>query len=84
MCGFSKVPNYLRTKPDPLVENRYSSYEQMSFNLPSQEAGLKMLHVLDKVTRDSNKIISREKDEMDMRMPHKKYGIFNLLILEVF
>jgi mediator of RNA polymerase II transcription subunit 8 len=67
-----QVPNYLRTKPDPGVESRYSSYEQISYNLPSQEAAIKMLNVLDKVTKDTTKIISREKDDLDTRMPHKK------------
>jgi len=61
-----QVPHYLRTKPDPEVEARHAGYVQRA-GTPSPEVISKMLAVLDKITRETLKIITREREELEHR-----------------
>ena len=61
-----QVPNYLRTKPDPEVEARHSGYAQRG-GIPSPDEINKRISVLEKITRDTLKIITREREELEHR-----------------
>jgi mediator of RNA polymerase II transcription subunit 8 len=60
------VPHLLRTKPDPEVEARYSAYENRANSLAVDTVS-KQLSVLDKITRETLKVINRERDDMDQK-----------------
>lgn len=60
------VPHYLRTKPEPEVENKYTAYEQRVGGVPG-EALLKQMSVLEKVTENALKVIGRERDDIESR-----------------
>jgi hypothetical protein len=61
-----QVPHYLRTKPDPEVEARHAGYVQRA-GTPSPETINKMILVLEKITRETLKIITREREELEHR-----------------
>jgi len=60
------VPHYLRTKPEPEVENKYATYEQRVANIPTDTL-YKQMNVLDKVTDNALKVIARERDDIESR-----------------
>ena len=60
------IPDYLRTRPNPEVESRYSTYESRASGVP-QDQQTKQLNVMDKITRDVSKLIARERDDMDAK-----------------
>ena len=45
------VPHYLRTKPEPEVENKYNLYESRVNHLMTENL-VKQFHILEKVTRE--------------------------------
>jgi len=60
------IPDYLRTRPDPEIENRHLSYESKAAAVaPDQQQ--KQLTVMDKITRDTLKLITRDREEMDAK-----------------
>ena len=60
------APDYLRTISDPDIESRHQSYEtRASGVVPDQQN--KQLSVMDKITKDTLKLISKEREEMDAR-----------------
>ena len=60
------IPNYLRTRPDPELELRHSSLE-MRASGASQDQQTKQISVMDKITRETLKLITREREEMDVK-----------------
>jgi len=60
------VPNYLRTKPDPEIESRHNGFEAKAGGVSADQQS-KQLSVMDKITRDTLKLITREREEMDAK-----------------
>lgn len=60
------VPHYLRTKPDPEVEARYAMYGQQG-SIPPPETINKLIALLEKITRDTLKVIMKEREELEHR-----------------
>ena len=60
------VPHYLRTKPEPEVENKYNQYESRVNNLMPENL-TKQFNILDKVTREMLKVINRERDDLETK-----------------
>jgi len=60
------VPNYLRTRPDPELETRHAALETRAAGVSGEQQG-KQLAVLEKVVRDTLKLIQREREEMDAK-----------------
>jgi len=60
------IPDYLRTRPDPEIENRHQSYETRAAGV-TQDQQSKQLTVMDKITRDTLKLITREREEMESK-----------------
>merc|ERR1711972_1120638 len=60
------IPDYLRTRPDPELENRHLSLEARA-NATTSDQQQKQLTVMDKITRDTLKLITREREEMDAK-----------------
>jgi mediator of RNA polymerase II transcription subunit 8 len=60
------IPNYLRTRPDPELELRHSSLE-MRANSTALDQHTKQVSVMDKITRETLKLITREREEMDAK-----------------
>jgi mediator of RNA polymerase II transcription subunit 8 len=60
------VPDYLRTKPDPEVENKHAQYESRVSGLNPDQLN-KQLVVMEKVTKDLLKHITKEKDDIESR-----------------
>ena len=60
------IPDYLRTRPDPDIESRHQSYEARSNAIiPDQQT--KQLSVMDKITKDTLKLITKDREEMDAK-----------------
>lgn len=60
------IPDYLRTRPDPELEARHQLYETRAAAVPLDQQG-KMLTVMEKVTRDTLKLVTREREEMEAK-----------------
>lgn len=60
------IPNYLRTRPDPEIEAKYAVMENRA-NSASQDQQQKQISVIEKVTRETMKLIRRERDEMETK-----------------
>jgi len=60
------IPDYLRTRPDPEIESRHQGYEQRAAGVVGDTQS-KQLSVMDKITRDTLKLITREREEMDAK-----------------
>jgi len=60
------IPDYLRTRPDPELESRHQGYESRAAGV-TQDQQSKQLTVMDKITRDTLKLITREREEMDAK-----------------
>merc|ERR1719495_909517 len=60
------IPDYLRTRPDPELENRHLSLEARA-NATTSDQQQKQLTVMDKITKDTLKLITREREEMDAK-----------------
>jgi len=60
------IPDYLRTRPDPELENRHLSLEARA-NATTTDQQQKQLTVMDKITKDTLKLITREREEMDAK-----------------
>ena len=60
------VPHLLRTKPDPEVGERYKSHESRASSL-GNETITKQLNVMDKIITEKLKLISRERDDIDLK-----------------
>ena len=60
------VPHLLRTKPDPEVESRYANLENRTNSLGA-ETITKQLNVMEKIITEKLKLISRERDDMDLK-----------------
>jgi len=58
------IPNYLRTRPEPEIENKYMGIENRA-NGCSQDQQQKQISVIDKVTRETLKLIRRERETME-------------------
>jgi len=60
------IPDYLRTRPDPELEAKHQGLEQRagSTTLDQQQ---KQLTVMDKITRDTLKLITREREDMEAK-----------------
>ena len=58
------IPDYLRTRPDPDIESRYQQFEARANAVPPDQQN-KHLSVMDKITKDTLKLISRNREEMD-------------------
>jgi len=56
------IPNYLRTRPDPDIEARYNTLENRA-----NGASQKQIMVMEKITRETLKLIKRERDEMETK-----------------
>ena len=60
------IPDYLRTRPDPDIESRHQTYEARSNAIiPDQQT--KQLSVMDKITKDTLKLITKDREEMDAK-----------------
>lgn len=60
------VPDYLRTKPDPDVEQRHMAFENRAANLLA-DSSQKQLTAMEKIINVALKNISREKEEMESK-----------------
>ncbi len=60
------VPDYLRTKPDPEVEQKHAQFESRA-SAVATEAANKQLAVLDKMTQALGKQINRVRDDLEGR-----------------
>eukprot|EP00088_Acartia_fossae_P017279 TRINITY_DN1978_c0_g2_i2.p1 TRINITY_DN1978_c0_g2~~TRINITY_DN1978_c0_g2_i2.p1 ORF type:complete len:239 (-),score=66.24 TRINITY_DN1978_c0_g2_i2:12-728(-) len=60
------IPNYLRTLREPDIESKYAVMENRANNA-SQEQQQKQITVIEKVTRETLKVIRREREEMDAK-----------------
>jgi len=60
------VPHYLRTKPEPEVENKYNAYETKVM-ASSADAMNKNYTVMEKVTKGMLQVINRERDDIEMK-----------------
>jgi mediator of RNA polymerase II transcription subunit 8 len=60
------IPDYLRTRPDPELEARHLTHEARASSTTQDQQG-KQLTVMDKVTRDTLKLITREREEMEAK-----------------
>jgi len=60
------VPHLLRTKPDPEVGDKYKSHESRANSL-GQETITKQLNVNEKIITEKLKLISRERDDIDLK-----------------
>ena len=60
------IPDYLRTRPDPETESRYSQFESRAAATPPDQQN-KQLSVMDKITKDTLKLIQRDREEMEAR-----------------
>jgi mediator of RNA polymerase II transcription subunit 8 len=60
------IPNYLRTRPDPEIEAKYSAVENRASGF-SQDQQQKQITAIEKITRDTLKLIKRERDEMETK-----------------
>jgi len=60
------IPNYLRTRPDPEIESRYSSLETRA-NGTNQDQQQKMVNMMERITRETLKLIKREREEMESK-----------------
>lgn len=60
------VPDYLRTKPDPEVEQKHGQFESRASAIAAETAQ-KHLNVLEKITRETIKNINKEREDMESR-----------------
>lgn len=60
------VPDYLRTKPDPEVEQKHAHLESRA-SAVAQEAAQKQLAVMEKMAQSLTKQINRVRDELESR-----------------
>lgn len=60
------VPHLLRTKPDLEVESKYANHENRTNSLGA-ETITKQLTVMEKIVTEKLKLISRERDDMDLK-----------------
>ena len=60
------IPDYLRTRPDPDIESRHQSYEGRA-GLIVTDQQTRQLNAMDKITKDTLKLITREREEMDAK-----------------
>merc|ERR1719370_514050 len=60
------IPDYLRTRPDPEIEARHQGYEQRAAGVVGDTQS-KQLSVMDKITRDTLKLITREREDMEAK-----------------
>jgi len=60
------IPNYLRTRPDPEIEARYNILESRA-NGVSQDQQQKQVMVMEKIHRETLKLIRRERDDMESK-----------------
>merc|ERR1719410_3363071 len=60
------IPNYLRTRPDPDIEAKFNLMENRASGA-SQDQQQKQLMVMEKITRETLKLIARERMEMDSK-----------------
>lgn len=66
MFNHDLVPDYLRTKPDPEVEAKHQQYETRAASVPPDTA-MKNVNVIEKITRETLKHITREKEEIESK-----------------
>jgi len=59
------VPHYLRTKPEPQVENKYTGYEARAN--AAKDTLSKQCAVMEKVTKSMLQVITRESDDILMK-----------------
>ena len=60
------IPDYLRTRPDPELEARHQTYETRAGGVvPEQQS--KQLTVMEKITKDTLKLIGSKREEMDAK-----------------
>ena len=64
------IPDYLRTRADPDIESRHAGLEQRAAGVAADQQQ-KQLTVMDKITRDTLKIIARDREEMDAKSANK-------------
>ena len=60
------IPDYLRTRPDPDIESRHQSYEGRA-GLIVTDQQTRQLNAMDKITKDTLKLIARDREEMDAK-----------------
>jgi mediator of RNA polymerase II transcription subunit 8 len=60
------IPDYLRTRPDPELEARHLAHEARAAGTTQDQQG-KQLTVMDKITRDTLKLVTREREEMEAK-----------------
>ena len=60
------IPDYLRTRPDPDIETKHQAYEQRAAGVVTDTQS-KQLGVMEKITRDTLKLITRDREEMDAK-----------------
>jgi mediator of RNA polymerase II transcription subunit 8 len=66
MFSHDLIPNYLRTRPEPEIEAKYAAIENRA-NSASQDQQQKQISVIEKVTRETLKLIRREREEMETK-----------------
>ncbi len=64
--SYDLVPDYLRTKPDPEVEQKHAQFESRA-SAVGTEAATKQLQVLDKMSLGLGKQINRTRDDLESR-----------------
>lgn len=60
------IPDYLRTRPDPELEAKHQGHEQRAGSTTVDQQQ-KQLTVMDKITRDTLKLITREREDMEAK-----------------
>ena len=64
--GHDLVPDYLRTKPDPEVEQKHASFEARAGNVVTDSA-TKQLTAMEKIVNAALKTIAREREEIESK-----------------